>query len=312
MTRALHRGLVLLAVAVASVSGCTDDIPSTSLDDAVYTLWGRLDPTSSTQAVRVSPILKTADAEEPASLDVTVTTTHLRTGDVTTWRDSSFTFPSGRLAHVFLADFRPEYGAAYLFRVRRPDGQETTAQFTVPPRVVPTFAPSEPVPEPIQLILPAAPRIVGAKVTYAIRVLRSYGQVGPARGDLIEETVIDSEAPELYEFGWTLPVRFGVHTGRLDQRMIDLQVKCFTVEGIRIGGAVANETWAAPYPLSFSRELLIQPTAVTNVDNGFGFVGAAYAFDVVWPFDPLVIQRADLVNRDSRYRMTDPPCRSTS
>lgn len=285
--RSLSRSVATLLMAAAALlaAGCAEDVPAASPGDAAFTLWGQLNPAASQQAVLVAPI--TATANEAVTLDgTTVESEDLRSGVVTPWRDSLVTYADGSSAHVFVADLQPAYGNPVEFRVRRDGAVVTSARVDVPPRV--TAFLEDPViaaRSSLGLLLPGAPRVVGAQMVYTAE------GAGREFVDAIPLTPADIRS---VEHGWRLTVTFATHAAILDDRFIQRDVEQYDVTGVRFRGAVASRDWAAPYPFSFSRDLLVQPGTVSNVRGGYGFVGAAYTFDVAWDADTNLIRRVGL------------------
>ena len=58
---------------------------------------------------------------------------------------------------------------------------------------------------------------------------------------------------------------------------------------------VADEAWRPPGGV-FDEDLLVQPGAFSNVENGFGFVGGGYLDSLIWlPADEVLEQSGYLV-----------------
>ena len=273
-----------VALAVVGLAGCNEDVPSTSANGTVFTLWGQLDPSTRRQAIRVEPIAPTIEGIE--DIDATVASVSLTTGEETAWRDSVVTFPDGSVGHIFLADYQPAYGDLVEFRVLRGGEVATYARVRIPPQVSGYFG--DPVigaRSTVDLVLPGAPRAVGARVIYNL----ASGDTG------FQETIdIDDADIRSIDFGWRVTVDFTRQVQVLRSRLNQENVGEFAAEVIQVQVAVANEEWAAPYPFPFSRSFLIQPGTVSNVRNGFGFLGAAYVVDVAWDVDEEVLRRLGL------------------
>ena len=122
--------------------GCDASIDTPPSLRGTYTLWGTLDPTSDTQAVRVVAVTDMLLAQSLAQLPVTVASTDLATGEETVWRDSLVPFRNGSVGHIYAARVRPGFGGRYRVAVRRDgDGGEVSATMTLPPLVVPVVQP---------------------------------------------------------------------------------------------------------------------------------------------------------------------------
>ena len=282
---------LLLAAALAlGLSACDTDVAPTSTDGRAFTVWGQLDPTASRQAVRVDPIAATIDQEVP--FEGTVTSVDLGTGAETAWRDSLVTFADGSTGHVFLADYRPAYDSRVELRVTQGGAVTTYARVTVPPRVTPYFGDlSVGTRSEIDLVLPGAPRVVGASVVYDL-----LGQLpnSGGEGDFLETLPVGEEQIASVEFGWRVRVNFTRQVEIIRAQFLQRDIRAFNATGVRVRVAVANEEWAAPYPFAFSREIVIQPGTVSNVRGGYGFLGAAYTLDETLELDEDTLRRLGL------------------
>lgn len=275
-------------VLVFSASGCDSDVPAASTDGRDFTLWGQLDPTTNRQAVRVEPISPTLGAR--LDIDGQVVSEDRTTGEITTWRDSVVTYPDGSAGHIFLADYRPAYDSPVEFRVEQEGETVTYARVTVPPNVTPIFGDLESgIRNQLDLLLPGAPRVVGARVIYDI----AAGPRGEAPG-YTEVVVVEPQNLSSIEFGWRVRVDFTRQVEVLRNRFLQREIRQFNATGIRVQVTVANEEWAAPFPFNFSREILIQPGTVSNVRGGYGFLGAAYTTETEWMASEDDLQRIGL------------------
>lgn len=262
--------LTLLVVALAALAGCDDSIDTPESLAGTYTLWGALDPRADVQSVRVVPVRDTIGLGTAAPLPVTVTSTDLTTGTETAWRDSVVTFSDGSIGHIYRAAFRPLYGSRHRIVVRREDGGEVSALVAVPPLV-------EPLRQTPQLagglrypiLMPGAPQLNRLRVTYYL-IARS------GRGDSVVVNATSLATP--VEFGWRIVIN-------LEQADDDIQDAAggnpgdFSLNEIAITGEVASEDWRPPGGV-FDFDVLADPQSLSNVRGGFGFVGAAYPFEV--------------------------------
>ncbi|MEM6648376.1 MAG: hypothetical protein AAF730_19195, partial [Bacteroidota bacterium] len=94
--------------------------------------------------------------------------------------------------------------------------------------------------------------------------------------------------------GWTIPINFASdfsEIGRLLRRRGPVDVQFGTqLEGIRLSLIAANEEWDDPTG-NFDAEVLIQPGQLSNVERGFGFVGAGYKLEETWVPTEELLQR---------------------
>lgn len=262
---------ILLLATFIVLSACDVVITPPDAIDAYFTLWGALDPASETQALRVVPIQPDLESETSAPLDVTMTATDLVDGSQFAWRDSLVSFDDGTSGHVFLADFRPEYGRRYRIDVTRPDGARTTANVRVPQIVEPfreetVFVPADAL---FPIIWPGAPQLNRIEVTY---LLESSACDAPT------VTIPFEGDAEPFEFGWMTTIRFAEDA----QRVLDeVGNSPHAVLLVTLSAEVASEDGRPPGGV-FDPEILIEPGTFSNVEHGFGFVGGAYPTSLTW------------------------------
>lgn len=275
-----YRLLSLFLLWTAFGMGCDEAVTPPEAIEAYFTLWGALDPEAEVQAVRVVPLMPDLDSEVPRDLQVVVTSQDLETGEVVTWRDSVVTFSDGSLGHVFLGTFRPSYGGRYRLEVRRADGARTAANISVPLRVQPFRQATQLVPGDalFPIYWPGALQLNALEMTYELEngscdrfpfALRFEGEAEPS------------------EFGWTTTVLLGEDAERILEA---LEGREHAPTRITLRAEVATAEWRAPGGV-FDPDLFLEPGTFSNVENGFGFVGAAYAVEVSWTPEPAAITR---------------------
>ena len=59
-----------------------------------------------------------------------------------------------------------------------------------------------------------------------------------------------------------------------------MSTTAFSLQSVTIRGEIASEDWRPPGG-TFNPDILADPEALTNVRGGFGFVGAAYPFEIL-------------------------------
>lgn len=234
-------------------------------------MWGALDPSAETQAIRVVPIQLTIDANEAGPLDAELVATNLDTGERTVWRDSVVQF-AGSAGDVFIAPFRPGYGELYEVVATRSDGAVATARVVTPPLIEPVrLQPEIGTGQALQRMLwPEAPRLNDVEIEYRVRDIdcANYTVVLPA-----------SRFAAPFEFGWQVTLPYGDVREALAAEVGTSQ---FTLLRVTIRALVTDAGWKPPFGFGFDDELIIQPGTVSNVENGFGYVGAAYRSAVSW------------------------------
>lgn len=278
------RGLALLALAALSLAACDDAAIEPILDTGrPFTLWGALDPRADLQGIRVIPIRLQLDAEEGGPADAVVTVEDLGTGEVLTLRDSLVRYADGLTGSVYVGDFRPAYEGRYRVTATRPDGAISTAFVEVPPLTEPLVFLPQSVPGEViaSVFWPEAPRVNAVTVTYRGR--RADCSADDVTLVLGEDEVLPAE------IGWEvrLPLR------RQREAILNgLNVDRATILNVTVRGLVTDADWAPPFGFSFDDEVVTEPSTLTNVENGFGFVGAGYPTEVTWRLDDETLQAA--------------------
>ncbi len=267
--------LPLAALLLALLAGCDDAIETPESLRGTYTLYGALDPTADTQAIRVVPVRDTIGLDEDVVLPISVVSIDLATGAETPWRDSLVTFPRGQRGHVYSAATRPGFGTRQRVVVRRDEGGEVSALVAVPPRVEPLRRLVSPTGNlQYAFLMPDAPQL--NRVTVEYRLATSTGS-----GTTVLRTVDGSIGP--VEFGWEIVLDLAVADELVQlagtQQLPSAQARDLALQLITIRGEIASEDWRPPGGV-FDPDVLADPEALTNVRGGFGFVGAAYPFEI--------------------------------
>lgn len=274
----LPLALVLLA---SSLTACDESIPPPDDIEQTYTLWGAFDPGSDRQFVRVVPITDTVSLGSREPLGVEVRSVDLGTGEETIWRDSVVTYRGGSIGHVFTANLRPRFESRHVFRVIPPESDDVSALIPMPPLV-------EPILQTVGLTAaeatypifwPGAPQLNNPTLTY-------FFEDGNCNRDSLQVPFPGRSEPA--EFGWQM-------TLRLDEDSEDLLFRVAlptALTRLTLRAEVASEGWRLPLAAANDPELLIQPEVLTNVENGYGFVGSAYTVSKTWSPTPDELQRS--------------------
>jgi hypothetical protein len=283
LPRAFGLGALLLAGLVA---GCEEDVTMTETTDRPFTLFGILSPQLDTQWVRVFPVEALLSPATPAPLAATFTSTDEHTGETHRWQDSLLVEPDGQYAHVFWAPFRAEYEHRYRLDLVHADGRRSTVATTVPPPAE-IFHQRENVDDgfvflPI-LVRGEAPSLLRIEVTYEVDfVLQEVGIEPP-------DTVIVSYSGRQQPTagGWVVEIDlvrdYARVLLRLERKAKQLLNRTYglRLKGMEIRLIVASADWR-PVGGLLNPELLVDPGTMTNVENGFGFVGAGYRLRHAW------------------------------
>lgn len=287
---------LLGGVLVVFLTSCDEEVTAVVGTDRPFSLYGVVTPQLDSQWVRVFPVEGVLQPEPGDRLDAHFFSTDLDTGEEYLWRDSVIQDVFDQWAHVFWAPFQAEYGHTYLLQVRQDDGDETSVQVTVPPRTEVVL--QTPQTGVTTVLLPImiegqAPRLLRIEVVYTV----SYVRAGGAQLEADAVSIPYDGTQELTAEGWRIPVRpstdFNTVMEALIRRIdhpIDRNIG-ITLLNMTLRLIVANEEWNPPDGM-FDPERLVQPETMTNVQNGFGFVGAGYRHEFAWLPEPDVIRAA--------------------
>ena len=277
----LRLAMGLAAIGLAAVAGCGEAVEARPEIDQAYTLWGAFDPTLAEQAVRVVRIADTVRAGSGEALDVEVLSLDLDTGEATSWRDSLVTYRDGSQGRVYRAGLQPAFGSRHEFRVVPREGPPVTVYVPVPPLVEPRVAPGEGYPGDVRFRVawPDAPQLNEIRLTYEVAI---------GSGDVERLTFPFPGEIQETDGGWTLVLRLEQDAAALREQIRRRPayqtglLPAFTLHGLQVDVDVASSTWRIPEVVRNDEVLRIQPEAFTNVENGYGFVGASYAASVAW------------------------------
>lgn len=276
--------VAFLGALAAVAGGCAEDVAAPPPSGAAFTLWGALDPQSDRQAIRVVAVT-TVIEDQPGPLDASVSSTDLRNGARTEWRDSVVTFGNGTHGHVFVADVDVDFNGMYRIDVVRSDGAAARAIVTVPP-LVEAFLETDEGGSPEEAALwPGVPQLNAPELLLTIQDASCA-----VNQHLVAFSDIESALAEPFEFGW----RTQFSLARL-REVLPSHLANGALLRVDMQAEVASVEWRFPTD-EFDPEILIEPGAFTNVVGGFGFIGAAYPATLTWVPDPRATQRAGFSN----------------
>ena len=287
-----YRGMLCIAL-MLYLTGCEDAVSPSLGIDRPFTLWGNLNPKVDLQAVRVFEIEETIQVIQAEPLDAEITTTDLETGEVVAWKDSVVSIRDRGIRHVYWADFDVVHNRRYRMTAKRSDGALSTAEVTVPPAVELEVLPpdSNAVSE---ILLPLfirgdPPSLVRIEVWYNAIAINSTGTQTIQRPVTLPFTGVPRKGPA----GYTLFIDLREDLARIRSFYSVNQVQAETIElrSMELRVHVGNAEWASPIG-EFDPEFLVEPGVLSNVENGFGFVGAGYVEIVNWRPPSVLLQRA--------------------
>lgn len=268
------------------LTGCDEDVTAVRGTDQPFSLYGVLSPQFDSQWVRVYPIEGRLEPGTTEPLDAQFASTDLQNGERHVWNDSLVEDLFNQKGHAFWAPFRAEYEHTYTLEVRRSDDATSSVEITVPPLT--KITPQDPTVIASSVQLPVhvgarAPRLNKIEVSYAV----SFIPAGERRSEG-EDVVIAYDGRERKtEEAWIIPIDmsgdFKDVSNIVTQRIgspIDREFGLLLLS-IAVRLIVANEEWAPPGG-TFDPAVLVQPGTMSNVENGFGFVGAGYRLEKRW------------------------------
>lgn len=279
MRRLLICTVLLLSFVV--LSGCEENLASREHFDIPFTIYGVLSPDLATQSIRVYPLEDFPTLGSPEPLDVDVFSTSLGTGERVIWRDTVVVDPNGQHEFIFWAPFRAEFGDAYRVEVvRRADGAGSYAEVRIPEPVTVSVVDDEDASsmqvliegDDIRALKPVAVYSVDHPGCDLIRNQFSYQglQQRVATGWQVELNMVVDQKKILFNCSGITIFPSGL-CPQLVLRALDLHV------------LIGDDVWDPPGG-TFDPTILSQPNAMTNVENGFGFIGAGYR--VIAPLSP--------------------------
>lgn len=257
-------------------AGCEEDLGLRDEFPEPFTLYGLLSPQLDTQSVRVYSL----EAFPNVAFDdgISFLSTDLVTGEQLVWQDSVVTKPNGQQDLVFWAPFRPKFNRSYRVEaIRQSDGASSYAEVRIPPpvlvRLEEPFSPE--INEVFVNVLIEGPdiRALNPEIVYRVftegnrelKILRTYHR---------------SEHPT--ENGWMFTFNFYVERlwvqsfyNQLAPDMTGIRCQAVNLVEMELHLIVGDSAWDPPEG-NLDPNLLSHPQALTNVENGLGFVGGGY------------------------------------
>jgi len=279
-------GYVAAALSVTLLLGACEESVNPILESSQrFTIFGTLDMNQDTQYVRVipiRPILEPADGR----LEVTFTSTDLDTGERITWHDSTVQFIDRSIGHVFYTPLRVRPGHTYRVEIQAPGSDViTSAETTLPGHPTPIVMPEQVMSftTPSGTSVTATQEILWQGVTrapYAIEhwyrffVIDDYS----FRDVNMPNSVFNVPDPNTPD---TWQVRLNLVGDRIVVDTLIELTQGTALAGLGMTLTLLDEAFVPPGGV-FDPEVLSQPGTLSNVDNGFGFLGSVGRFSVEW------------------------------
>lgn len=281
----------LLLVAVF-VSGCDDTIIDPfDNDEQYFSVYGYLDMLETEHALRVVPVTRFAENIESTvggrqAIDAEVYTTDLLTGQRTRWNHEYSQLDDGTWGHVFKGQFLVKADHTYRLEVIRSDGKMTTAETTVPTFHTSTLFEKSPIVfeqdstvafQDVMIPQIASPwemTMIYMWSAYPInrRMFIPYGRTGTRTPD----------------GGWQMRINLSddqvavkEHVRDSFERGIPPGAETYVLTAMGLQIRVLDDNWDPPGGV-FDPEVLAQPGAMSNVENGFGFFGSIGLYTEEW------------------------------
>ena len=258
--------------------------------DLPFSMFGVLTPQADTQWVRVFPIEGRLEPAPPGLLDARFASTDLQTGERRVWNDSLTQEENGQFAHVFWSPFLTPFDRAYRLEVERSDGAVSHVEVVVPPSaelVMPARTDLAPTLLPV-FVHGEVPNLIRIEVTYRYRFKTPLGI------DAGEATVSYEGKARRIEGGWVIDLAPQGDLREIQRLIEQSGVPVDPDPGLKLAKLtlrliVANAEWDPP-GATFDADVLVQPGTLSNVENGFGFVGAGYRLLGAWvPLDTIIV-----------------------
>ena len=258
-------------------TGCEDSVSPSVGEERPFTVFGYLDPSTSTQLIRVIPIAENITEIDLVDVDAEVRTIHEETGTVTVWRQMPVQFSDSSDGIVYSATFTPEYENTYWLEVESSTGDLVTAQTTVPREVNISLLTTSTLFRPGIFIEGDLPNLVQAGILYEAIALQPAIS---AQSDIVLPVLVSYRGEQdRSDGGWE--IRANLRNDFEDVRQT-MDGACLTTPFITIRSAefrafVGDEVWVPPGDaLEFDEQVLVQPGTFSNIDNGLGYFGSGY------------------------------------
>jgi len=291
----MHRSISRLLIAVVgliSLSACdSTTIDPFDNDERYFTVYGYLDQLETRHTIRVVPISRfaeniLAEHEPQGTIDAQVFTTDLYSGTRTKWEHEFSPLEDGTYGHVFYANFIVNPGREYLLEVVRSDGKMATATTQVP-KIDDSFH------------IQKGPEVYANDSTlvyqdvvfpeidspWSIQAIYFWGANGADQRLFVP---YDRTGEQLPEGGWK--VRMNISD---DQYWVEQDVAWsrsigwlgptdeWGLNSIGFQVRVLDDNWNPPGG-EFDPNVLAQPDAMSNVENGQGFFGSIGIYYEEW------------------------------
>ena len=271
-------GIVALLLASTLVA-CDESVQPVIQTDRPFTIYGYFNPEADTQAIRVYTIDGVLERTSPEPIDAVGSITNVSTGATYPLADSIVEFGSGMYGHVFWSPFAAAHEDLYRVEVTRSDGAGVSAEARVPPvatvEILPTNLADFELPIPV--LYRDAPNLIDITAIYHT----------DAGFEIVHYGVEQAEV----EDGRLVLLQFRRDTRRILFEALANGITEVNFARLEIRAVVTNPEWTPPGGF-FDPNVLVEPGTFSNVENGFGFVGAGYPIELAFKPDDAILSAA--------------------
>lgn len=287
----------LVAALLVLLSACDETlIDPFKAGDKYFTVYGFIDQLETRHSLRVIPVTRSGEvirspSDPDAKLDALVYTIDDLTGKRIRWDHHLIPFENGTYGHVFTADFVVFAQRKYRLEIIRGDGKMTTAETRVPYIPDPALfirgpevfsADSSTIHQDIRIPQIASPW--GIQAVYGWRrgpdgrrVFVDYGRPGGPTDDGGWQLRLNISEDQI-------SVRQDLEQAINDQLIRPTDLIWLASAGLQI--RVLDQNWDPPDGI-FDPEVLAQPGALSNVQNGYGLFGSIGLYIQEWNVEHL-------------------------
>ncbi len=280
---------IVIAVSALTALGCEEDVVGVLGTNHPFTLYGVFTPGPDTQWVRVFSITERLELIEPEPLDAEFKSFNLTTGQTHTWQDLITQDERGRYSHLYWAPFAVQYGETHRIEVARSDGEVSSVVVKIPEQS--DLVEQEPelnfrrVRQPV-LVEGATDRLIQVEVIYSLINSPNAQSTTP------EVLLVYDGRERMTPDGWIIDIELSDDIQVLREELAKTG-NWFPSFGVGLTSMtlrlmLVDDAWNPPDG-NFDPEVLVQPGTLSNVENGFGFLGAGYRLETTWrpPSDAL-------------------------
>lgn len=291
----------LALFAAVALTSCEENVVAVRQTDRPYTLYGVLNPLADTQFVRVFPLEGRLSFGVPDPLGAEFVMVDVATGVRHVGQYTQLETIEGDVGHFFSWPLRVGWGQTYRLAISGPDGRASSAEVTVPDRA--TLVLEEPDTLTSSVRLPAIirgdpPHLYNSEVEVAVKYVTGFDPVGNPFYRYVtyhlpyERPVYVSDGNRRFIFD--LDEMYYAVAPEVQRDLSFVSSRGITLLMVQFSTLVASEDWDPPGGV-FDPNLLIEPGVMTNVENGFGFIGAGYLLSSSWTLPLALVEKTYFV-----------------